>query len=454
MVHHEISKTTDFSDRELVALILPLLLEQLLAITVGLADTMMVATAGEAAVSAVSLIDAIGNLMIYVFSALATGGAVIAGQYIGRRESERACESGVQLMVLLAVSSAVLAALMYIFQDAILTVLFGKVEPAVMENCVTYYSIVTASIPVIALYNGAAALFRTMGRSDISLWVSLLMNVLNVAGNAILIFGFDMGVAGVAMPTLVSRAVAAGVILFLLCSDEYPINLRALRHYRYDGGHIHSSLCIAVPSGIENGMFHFGRLILVGLVATFGTASITANAIGNTVATFHCFVGQAIGLGLSTVVSRCVGALDYEKARYYTRRLVKACYVLMLGVNIVLLLLIPLTLRLYNVSDESARLAAIVMALHGTASIVLWTPAFVICNTLRAAGDARFTMLVSTLTMWILRGSGGYFISVHLGWGIVGVWFAHSVLDWTVRTAFFLARYRSDRWEQIDVLKE
>ena len=453
-MHHTISKTTDFSDRDLAALILPLLLEQLLAITVGLADTMMVATAGEAAVSAVSLIDAIGNLMIYVFSALATGGAVIAGQYIGRREGEHACESGVQLMVLLAASSAVLAALMYLFQDLILTTLFGKVEPLVMENCVVYYSIVTASIPFIALYNGAAALFRTIGRSDISLWASVLMNVLNVAGNAVLIFGFGMGVAGVAIPTLVSRAAAAGVILLLLCSDKHSINLRALRHYRYDGGLIRRILCIAVPSGIENGMFHFGRLILVGLVATFGTASITANAIGNTVGNFHCFVGQAVSLGLATVVSRCVGAHEYEKARYYTRRLVKGCYALMLAVNVLLLLLIPAILHLYNVSDESARLAAAVMAIHGSASIFLWTPAFVICNTLRAAGDARFTMLVSTLTMWILRVAGGYFISVHLGLGIIGVWLAHSVLDWTVRTVLFAARYRGDRWEKIHLLDD
>ena len=213
-------QTVLFTNRQLVALMWPLLLEQFLAITVGLADSLMVATVGDAAISAVSLVDSISNLMIYIFSAMATGGAAVAGQYIGQRQKEDACHAGQQLIALLAAVSVFFVALLYLFRTQILTVMFGHIEPDVMAATNTYYLYVMASIPGIALYNGGAALWRTMGRSDISLKVSLLMNGINVAGNAILIFGFGMDVAGVAIPTLVSRAVAAAVILGMLFNDK------------------------------------------------------------------------------------------------------------------------------------------------------------------------------------------------------------------------------------------
>ena len=210
------NKSVLFTNRQLVTLMWPLLLEQMLAIAVGLADSLMVATVGDAAISAVSLVDSISNLMIYIFSAMATGGAAVAGQYIGLKQKEDACNAGQQLIALLAVVSVFFVALLYLFRPQILTTMFGHIEPDVMAATNTYYLYVMASIPGIALYNGGAALFRTMGRSDVSLKVSLLMNGINVAGNAILIFGVGMDVAGVAIPTLISRTVAAAVILGLL----------------------------------------------------------------------------------------------------------------------------------------------------------------------------------------------------------------------------------------------
>lgn len=444
-------QTVLFTNRQLVALMWPLLLEQFLAITVGLADSLMVATVGDAAISAVSLVDSISNLMIYIFSAMATGGAAVAGQYIGQRQKEDACHAGQQLIALLAAVSVFFVALLYLFRAQVLTVMFGHIEPDVMAATNTYYLYVMASIPGIALYNGGAALWRTMGRSDISLKVSLLMNGINVAGNAILIFGLGFDVAGVAIPTLVSRTVAAVVIVWLLFNEKLELHLSDIRAFRFEKRVMRNIFRIAIPSGVENGMFHFGRLILFSLISTFGTASITANAIGNTMGNFHVFAGQAICMGLTTVVSQCVGAGAYDRARYYMKKLTVATYAVMAFINITLILCIPLILRVYDVAPEAAVLAREVMLIHGGSAILLWLPSFMIPYFLRAAGDATYTMAVSMLTMWLVRVLGAYVIGRYLGYGVVGVWFAHAILDWATRSVIFYARYRCGKWERMAI---
>ena len=441
----------EFTNRQLVSLILPMLAEQLLGITVGLADSLMVATVGDASISAVSLVDSVSALMIYIFSAMATGGAAVAGQYLGRREREEACRSAQQLMVLLGVVSLAVTALLYLFRDLIVTRLFGHIDADVMEATNIYYSYVMASIPGIALYNGGAALFRTMSRSGVSLKVSLLMNSINVAGNAILIFGLGFDVAGVAIPTLVSRTVAAVVIVWLLFNEKLELHLSDIRAFRFEKRVMRNIFRIAIPSGVENGMFHFGRLILFSLISTFGTASITANAIGNTMGNFHVFAGQAICMGLTTVVSQCVGAGAYDRARYYMKKLTVVAYTVMGIVNLTLILCIPLILRVYDVAPEAAVLAREVMLLHGSSAIVLWMPSFMIPYFLRAAGDATFTMVVSMITMWLVRVLGAYVIGRYLGYGVVGVWFAHAILDWATRSVIFYARYRSGKWERMAI---
>ena len=435
-----------FTNRQLVSLIGPLLLEQLLAITVGLADSLMVSTVGDAAISAVSLVDAVSNLMIYVFSAMAAGGAAVAGQYIGRKETENACRAGQQLIVLLGVASVSFVALLYLFKTWVITTIFGQIEPDVLQQTNVYYSYVIASIPGIALYNGGAALFRTMERSDISLKVSLLMNAINVAGNAILIFGFGMDAAGVAIPTLVSRTVAAVVILALLFNRKLVLHLSDIRSFRLNRRMLRNIFYISIPSGVENGMFYLGRLVLFSLISTFGTASIVANAIGNTLGNFHVCAGQAIDLGLTTVVSECVGAGDYRATRYYVKKVARAAYAIMAVVNLLIIAMLPLIMRVYDVSPEAERLAIAVALIHGISSILLWLPSFMFPTVLRAAGDAKFTMTVSMVTMWLVRVLFAYIFGRFMGYGVIGVWVAHAVLDWAVRGAIFFARYRGDRW--------
>jgi putative MATE family efflux protein len=440
---------TTFSDQDLRRLIVPLVIEQLLAITVGLFDSVMVSQVGEAAISAVSLVDTVNVLMVNAFSALATGGAVIAGQYLGRRESVKAGHSGAQLLLFMGEVSILITALFYLAKGFVLGVVFGQVEPDVAAYADTYYMIVEASIPFLAIYSAGAALFRVMGNSKISMWVSLLMNLINVSGNALLIFVVRMGVEGVAIPTLVSRAVGAAVIVALLKRPELPLRVERFT-FRHDRYVVKNILRFGVPNGLESSMFQLGKILLLSTVAVLGTASVAANAIGNTVCTFQCVPGNALGLAMVTVVSRCVGAGQYDRARAYTKKLLKSTYLFMAGTIVLILVLLPLIMKLYNVSAQAAEYARQIIWMHGLAAMILWPASFTLPQALRAAGDTRFTMVVSTVSMWTLRVGLGILLGRYWGFGVLGIWMA-MFGDWAFRVSFFLPRFLGHKWETMSV---
>lgn len=435
----------EFSKQDLRRLVVPLVIEQLLAITVGLFDSVMVSQVGEAAISAVSLVDTVNVLLVNAFSSLATGGAVIAGQYLGRREPGKAGHSGAQLLLFMGEASLLVMALFYLGKGFVLNVVFGQVEPDVAAYANTYYMIVEASTPFLAVYSAGAALFRVMGNSRISMWVSLGMNVVNVVGNAILIFGVRMGVEGVAIPTLVSRAVAAAAMVVLLRRPDLPMQVDrfTLRHDRYV---VKNILRFGVPNGLEGSMFQLGKILLLSTVSVLGTASVAANAIGNTICSFQCVPGNALGLAMVTVVSRCVGAGSYEKARHYTKKLMKSTYLYMGGTIIAIAAAMPLIMRLYNVSDQAAEYARQIILMHGAVAIVLWPASFTLPQALRAAGDTRFTMIVSTVSMWMLRVGLGVLLGRFWGFGVLGIWMA-MFADWALRVSLFLPRFHGHKWE-------
>ena len=314
--------SVNFSRKDLRKLLIPLVIEQLLAITVGLADSLMVAQVGEAAVSAVSLVDSVNILLINVFAALGTGGAVVAGQFIGRREMEKANRSAMQLLLFMLEVSVGITILVYLLKGFILNVVFGDIEPDVAAYCNTYFMIVEGSTPFLAIYSAGAALFRVMGNASISMKVSLVMNTVNVVGNGILVFGLHRGVEGVAIPTFVSRVVAAVLMVVLLRNPKLPLHLEHFQ-FHHEKVMIKNILLFGVPNGVENSMFQLGKILLLSVVSALGTASVAANAICNTICNFQILPGQAIGLGMVTVVARCVGAGDYDRARYYTRKLMR-----------------------------------------------------------------------------------------------------------------------------------
>ncbi|MDO4260969.1 MAG: MATE family efflux transporter [Eubacteriales bacterium] len=437
-----------FDNRTLAALILPLIVEQLLAVLVGMADSIMVASVGEAAVSGVSLVDNIMILFINLFSALATGGAVIAGQYLGQGDRRKSGQAATQLIWFAAAFSIAIMAGIYLGRDLILHRVFGSIEADVMEHARIYLMIVTASIPFMAIYNGGAAIFRAMGNSGVSMRVSVIMNAINCGGNAILIYGFHRGTEGVAIPTLVSRMTAAVLIVALLLKSGGPIRIERTLRFRFDGAMVRRILGIGLPNGMENGMFQLGKIMVLSLVSTFGTSAITANAVSNAVALFQLLPGMAINLAITSVIARCVGAGEYGQAEYYTKKLTCLTYVCMLAINALIYLVLPLILRAYQLTPQTAATARQILYFHSVGCILLWPLSFCIPCTLRAAGDARVTMWISVFSMWFCRIVMSYVLGKYMGMGVFGVWVA-MILDWCVRAVGMLYRYRLGKWRQI-----
>lgn len=435
-----------FTDKQLRQLIIPLIIEQLLTVTVGMADSIMVASVGEAAVSGVSLVDTIMVLLINIFAALATGGAVVSGQYIGQSRPQQACKAAEQLMLFITLLSIGITALVYLGRGLILYGIFGKIETDVMDSARIYLLIVTASIPFIALYNGGAAIFRAMGNSKISMQTSLLMNGINIAGNGILIYGLHMGTAGAAIPTLVSRIAAAIIMIVLLRKEDQPVHMSRNIELRFEGYMIRKILHIGIPNGLENSMFQLGKILVLSLVATFGTASIAANAVSNTIALFQILPGMAVGFAILTVISQCVGAGDYEQAGFYTKKLLKIVYIAMIAVNILVYFLIPFIVRVYHLSSETARMTREILVYHGICASTIWPISFSLPNTLRAANDVKYTMWISILSMWIFRIIFSYILGKYAGWGVFGIWVAMTI-DWLFRGICFVVRYKKGKWQ-------
>lgn len=437
-----------FDNKALTALILPLIIEQFLAVLVGMADSIMIASVGEAAVSGVSLVDQVMLLIINLFGALATGGAVVAGQYLGRKNPEEADKAANQLIWFVTILAVGVMGLVYLGKNMILQGVFGQIEPDVMEYANTYLLIVTASVPFIALYNGGAAIFRTMGNSKITMTVSLIMNAINVVGNAILIYGFHCGVEGVAIPTLVSRMTAAILITVLLSNEKQVLHLQKTLRYRPEKETIKKILKIGIPNGLENSMFQLGKVLVLSLVSTFGTYAIAANAVCNVLASFQILPGMALSLAVTTVISRCVGAKDYEQVSYYTKKLLAISYISMFVTTIVICVALPFIMDVYNLSPETAKVAEEIMIFHSVSCVLIWTPAFTLPSILRATGDAKTCMLISIPCMWIFRIGFSYILGKYFGIGVFGVWVA-MVIDWVVRVIFFVLRYCRGKWKTI-----
>ena len=435
----------EFTKADLRRLIVPLVIEQLLSITVGLSDSLMVSQVGEAAISAVSLVDTVNVLLVNAFASLATGGAVITGQYLGRREVGKAGHSAQQLLLFMAEVSLAVMVLFYLGKGFVLNVVFGQVEADVAAYANTYYMIVEASIPFLALYSAGAALFRVMGNSGTSMWVSTAMNAINVVGNGLLIFVFHRGVEGVAIPTLVSRIFAAAAMLVLLRRLNLPIQVERFT-FRHDRFVVKNILRFGVPNGIEGSMFQLGKILLLSTVSVLGTASVAANAIGNTLASFQVVPGTALGLAIVTVVSRCVGASEYDRARYYTKKMMRTAYLYTVLVIALILACLPLILKLYNVSDQAREWATQILWMHGLCGILIWPLAFTLPQALRAAGDTRFTMVASTVSMWTLRVGLGVLLGRYWGFGVLGIWMA-MFADWALRAALFVPRFHGHKWE-------
>lgn len=436
-----------YSNRALKRLLVPLVIGQVLVMLVGMVDTVMVASAGEAAVSGVALVDMVNYLIITVMAALTTGGSVIISQYAGSRQPEQAERSAGQLMTVTLLLSAAILAVCLLGRDAILRLFFGSVEADVMTAAQTYFMITACSFPFLGIYDAGAALYRVMGKTSVTMYVSLAMNVVNVAGDFIGVSVLHAGVAGVAVPTLLSRAFAAVVMTRLAFRRQNSIPLYWHHILMWDTPVVRRILRIAVPNGLENGLFALGKVLVTSIVAGFGTVQIAANGVANSVDQIAVIVVNAVNLAMVPVVGQCVGASDYTQAAHYTKKLMKISYISTAVLGLAVCVLLPVLLPLYGLSAHTLRLAALLIVLHNALALLLHPTSFNLANSLRAAGDARFTMIVGICSMIVFRLGSALLFGKLLGLRIVGVWIAMG-MDWLARSIAFSIRYKNGKWKE------
>ena len=445
-----------FSRRDLFRLIVPLIIQQILSVTVGTVDSMMVSHAGEAAVSGVSLVNTLDTLLVLVFTSLVTGGSVVISQALGKKDLTHARASVKQLLYAATGIAALLTIVVLSLRRPLLSLLFGSVEADVMRSAEGYFFFVALSFPFLAIDSANAASFRAMGNSMVSLLVSLMMNVINIVGNALFIFVFEWGAVGAAVATLIARMAGATVLTILIHNRKNVLYIERLFHYRPDFKVIRSILHIGIPNGIENGMFQFGKLLTQTLVSTMPTAAIAANAVANTLANFQYMTGSSFSNSMVTVVGRCIGAKEKEQAKRYSRLMIALGYGALILVALITVIFARPLIAAYDISAESSSQAYSLIMYHTVCAVLVWPIAFILPSAFRAASDVRFPLMVSMFSMWFFRVALSYFFApaaftflgftfTGLGMGVMGVWIAMTI-DWAFRTALFLWRYLSGKW--------
>ena len=441
-----------FSNKQLKDMILPLLMEQFLLMLVGLADTMVVSYAGEAAVSGVSLVNSFNTIFINLFTALASGGAVVVSQYIGRRDMKMASESSSQLLMVATVFAVVISIPVLIWKVPLLKGLFGKVEPDVMEACKTYLRISVYSFPALGIYNAGTALYRSIGKTSVTMKISIVSNLINVAGNLIGVFVFRAGVAGVAYPSLIARTFSA-VVITLLCFREKEVRYVGRWIFQWNRELLKKMLSIAIPNGVESGIFQFVKVALSSVVALFGTYQIAANGISQSIWSVAALISVTMGPVFITVIGQCMGAGDIRQAEYYFRKLTKVTVCISVAWNTLIFLITPLLIKIFAVSRQTGQMILYLVLIHNIANAVVFPFADPLGKGLRAAGDAMFTMGITLFTTIGVRLILSILLGIVLDLGVIGIALA-MCLDWTVRGVIFWIRFRQGKWKTYRVIGE
>ncbi len=434
-----------FSRASLRTLLIPLIIEQVLNSLMGAVDTMMVSRVGSESISAVSNVDQLNVLVIQVFSALATGAVIICSQYLGRHEREKAERAAAQVVMTVLSISTFFTLLCLVFRKPLLSFLYGSVDAAVMSASVTYFFITALSFPFLALFSAGSAFCRAGGDSKFPMKVSVISNIMNIAGNAILIFGFDMGVKGAAISTLISRMFCMAVIFIYIRNPERIVPFRKISLMKPDMKIIALILSVGIPAGIENGMFQFGKLAIQSSVATLSNDEMAAQAVTITLEGLTSMVGIGAGIGMMTVVGQAIGAGRIEEAKYYIVKLTVFSWIGVALSSFLIMALTPIIGNLAGLSSVSYKLFIEMMLAITIVKPLVWTPSFIPSYGLRAAGDIRFSMVTSMIVMWTIRVALCIFLIRVCGMGPIAVWIA-MFLDWTARAIIYFLRFRSNKW--------
>lgn len=440
-----------FSNAALRAMIIPLFFEQLLAMLVGMADTLVISYAGEAAVSGVSLVNQFNTIFIYFFTALASGGAVVISQYIGKQDTGQAGKASSQLLRFSTLFSVVLMVLILLGNQRILRVMFGRVDPDVMQACITYLRISAYSYPAIAIYNSGAAVYRSLGNTKTTMYISIVSNIINVIGNIIGVFVLHAGVAGVAYPSLIARVFSAVAITWLCFDKKKTVSYRMDQLLARDGKLLKSILGVAIPNGTENGIFQLVKVALSSIVALFGTYQIAANGVAQSIWSLAALAGVAMGPVFITVIGQCMGAGDTDEAERYFYRLVKLTLLISFVWNAFVLLLTPAFMQVYSLEPQTKALVLKLVLIHNLFNAFAFPLSGALPNGLRAAGDIRYTMIVSIASTIAGRLVLSYVLGVMLNLGVIGIALAMAA-DWTIRAVIFWVRLRSGAWKKFRVI--
>ncbi|MBQ1311969.1 MAG: MATE family efflux transporter [Blautia sp.] len=444
-------KRVEFTNRQLRDMIVPLFFEQFLLMLVGIADTFFISQAGESAVAGVSLVNQFNTVFIYLFTALASGGAVVISQYIGSRNHDSAGEASSQLLMFSFLFSLLLTAGVLLGNRSILRFLFGNVENDVMDACVTYLRISAYSYPAIAVYNAGAAICRSLGKTKVTMNISIVSNIINVIGNTIGIFVLHAGVAGVAYPSLIARTFSAAVITYLCFNRKNEVFYRTEWIVGWNGSLLSKILKIAIPNGAENGIFQLVKVALSSIVALYGTYQIAANGVAQSIWSLAALAGAALGPVYITVIGQCMGAGDTTAAEFYFKKLIKITLAFSITWNLFVFLITPLMLRFYNMSEETVSLTITLVIIHNIFNAAAFPFSGCLGNGLRAAGDVSFTMIVSIASTLCVRLLLSYIFSVVFSMGVIGIAIAMCA-DWIVRAILFIARTNSGAWKTKKVI--
>lgn len=440
-----------FSNKDLKNMIIPLFFEQLLVLLVGIMDTFVVSYAGEAAVSGVSLVNQFNTIFIFLFTALASGGSVVISQYIGNKDRHNSAKSSSQLLLFSIIFSIVMAIAVLLFNQPLLNLMFGKVENSVMDACVTYLRISAYSYPALAVYNASASLYRSMGKTKVTMYVSLGANAINVVGNLIGVFVLNAGVAGVAYPSLIARMFSAIVLTVLCFNQKYSAHYVKEWLVKFDRVMLGKILKIAVPNGIENGIFQLAKVALSSIVALFGTYQIAANGVAQSIWSLAALIGSAMGPVYIAVIGQCMGAGDIAGANAYFKKLNRWTVILSIGWNVFIFAITPIFMGFYALAPETKEMVIILVLIHNLFNTVAFPFSGPLSNGLRAAGDVTFTMIVSIASTVLGRLVFSVIFAIYLNLGVIGIALA-MCLDWSVRAIIFYIRLKSHKWEQFKVI--
>lgn len=442
----------EWSNRRLFGLLWPLITEQLLIVSMGMADMIMVSSVGEHAVSGVSLVEHINFLIITVLMGITTGGSVVTSQYIGRADRENACCSARQLVYIGALVSIFLMAFTLLTHRAMLSLVFGRISEDVMGSAQTYFFYTALSYPFLALHFCASALFRSMGKSAITMYAAILMNIIKIGLNAVFIYGMDMGVAGAGLSSIIGRFAAAGMMIFLLLkAKDSIVNLRGITKVKIEWAMIKRILNIGIPSCLESSMFQVGKILVTRIFTMFGTVAIAANAVASNINSLAFMPGSGYGMGLLIIAGQFIGAGNYAEVKRYTKKIMSYSYLTYFIINVNVLIFMNPIIGIFNLSPEAHLMCATFLKIHCVTSTLFWCTSFVLPNVLKAAGDARYVMIVAICTMWVIRVCSAFILAFPLGIGPAAVYVAMGA-DFLFRGIFFTIRYARGRWKEKRVI--